>query len=681
MTTPGINILLVDDDLKNLMVLETILDAPDYHLIKATSAEQALMTLMTEPCAAIILDVQMPGMSGIELAQLIKQRKKTQHIPILFLTAHYYEDEHIVLGYGAGAVDYITKPVNPAVLRSKVGVFVDLYRKTDALTWLNDAMQAEIQERHAAEEKFRFVVEASPTAMVVTGLDEKIVLVNSRAESLFGFSREELLGESIRMIIPEGLAEDLGDDPTSNSGVATELLLRRKNGTQVPVEIGLSEFESSRGAFHIASLVDITLRKQAEAALIATNRELAVKNAELERSAEERTRRIQAEAAQAEAEAANQAKDRFLAMLSHELRTPLSPVLHAVAIIREEFEIVPSIRELLDTIQRNVQLEARLIDDLLDLARIRNGKMQLHLETVDLHTLMHRAVEICQPEMRKKDITLDLRLEAENSKGVADAARIQQIFCNLIGNAIKYSAPSSSITVSTSNVEAGQMIQIRFEDSGIGIAPERIGRIFDAFEQAHGDRSTGLGLGLAICRALVEGHRGSITASSGGAGRGSVFTVGLPAALNAALTERQTPVKGTATPIGLRLLVVEDHQDTAMQLKRLLVRRGYAVELASSVTDALRLMEESTFDVLVSDIGLPDGEGLQLMGPFVEAAGNRATGGVALSGYGMAEDIAQSEKAGFDYHLTKPVDIGELDKCLHTLSARFQPELAAERAD
>lgn len=672
-TTPGINILLVDDDLKNLMVLETILDAPDHRLIKATTPDEALMTLMSEPCAAIILDVQMPGMSGIELAQLIKQRRKTQNIPIIFLTAHYYEEEHIVLGYGAGAVDYITKPVNPDILRSKVSVFVDLYRKTDALTRLNDTLQAEIQERHAAEERFRFVVEASPTAMVVTGLDERIVLVNSRAESLFGFSRDELLGESMRLLIPHGLADGFSPDSSLNSNGPMELTVRRKDGGQVPVEVGLSQFESGNGAFHIASLVDITLRKQAEAALIATNRELAIKNIELERSAEERTRRILAEAARAEAEAANQAKDRFLAMLSHELRTPLSPVLHAVALIREEYEVDPGIRELLDTIQRNVQLEARLIDDLLDLARIRNGKMQLHLETVDLHSLMQRAVEICHPELRRKNIQLQLNLEAANSHSVADAARIQQIFCNLIGNAIKFSPPSSSIAVNSANVDDGKTIQIRIEDVGEGIAPERIGRIFDAFEQAHGDRSTGLGLGLAICRALVEGHRGAITASSGGPGRGSVFTVGLPAALQPAAAEQTAPQAQREQTVPLRLLVVEDHQDTAMQLKRLLTRRGYAVELASSVGSGMTLIRDAEFDVLVSDIGLPDGEGLQLMRPFLDAAGERPVGGIALSGYGMAEDIAQSEKAGFDYHLTKPVDIGELDKCLHTLAAKVQP--------
>lgn len=670
--TAGINILLVDDDVRNLTVLETILDAPDYRLIKATTADEALITLMNEPCAAIILDVQMPGMSGIELAQLIKQRKKTQHIPIIFLTAHYYEEEHIVLGYGAGAVDYITKPVNPAVLRSKVGVFVELYRKTAALTTLNTAMQAEIEERHAAEEKFRFVVEASPTAMIVTGLDEHIVLVNSRAEQLFGFSREELLGESVRLLIPMGLAvTGDADQPRQH-----ELLVRRKDGSQVPVEVGFSQFESSRGAFQIASMMDVSLRKQAEEALLTSNRELAVKNAELERAAHERSRRIQAEAARAEAEAANQAKDRFLAMLSHELRTPLSPVLHAVALIREETQVDPATGTLLDTIQRNVQLEARLIDDLLDLARIRNGKLQLHLETVDLHTLLGRAAEICQPDLLHKNITLQMKMEAKLHFQKADAARIQQIFCNLIGNAAKYSHPGGVIVVSTSDLLPAGQIEICVEDTGIGIAPERIERIFDAFEQAHEGRSTGLGLGLAICRALVERHGGEIVARSEGAGRGSAFSVRLPAEAEPPASEGIAQSPQAPSRLLLRVLLVEDHHDTGTQLKRLLVRRGYTVTLSSSVAEARAEMESGTdFDVLVSDIGLPDGEGLELMQPFQSAAGDRPTAGIALSGYGMAEDIAQSEQAGFDYHLTKPVDISELDKCLHILSQRFVPDL------
>jgi PAS domain S-box-containing protein len=256
-----ISILLVDDDPKNLMVLETILDSPDYRLIKASSADEALMALMKEEFAAIVLDVQMPDMSGIELARLIKQRKKTQHVPIVFLTAYYQEDEHVVLGYDAGAVDYITKPVNPAVLRSKIGVFIDLFRKTMALAEMNRAMEAEMIERQRAEERFRMVVETAPNAMVMLAVDGQILLVNSRTESLFGYDRDELICQPISVLIADDSLHDF--DPAH---VPREMFGKRKNGTTVTIEIGLSQFQSADGTFKLASFVDITERKRAEAA-------------------------------------------------------------------------------------------------------------------------------------------------------------------------------------------------------------------------------------------------------------------------------------------------------------------------------------------------------------------------------------------------------------------------------
>ncbi len=526
-----VNILLVDDDLKNLMVLETILDSPDYRLIKASTADETLMTLMNEECAAIVMDVKMPDMNGIELAQLIKQRKKTQHIPILFLSAHYYEDEHIVLGYGAGAVDYITKPVNPAIVRSKIGVFVDLFRTNTAL--------------------------------------------------------------------------------------------------------------------------------------VAANEELAIKNEELLKNADDRARRIDAEAARAEAEAANSAKDRFLAMLSHELRTPLSPVLHAVALIEEE-GCPPQIAEMIETIRRNVQLEARLIDDLLDLARIRNGKLQLHLENVEVHDLLRRAVQICEPEIKQRELTLRTDFNADNTRLQGDPARLQQIFWNLINNAIKFTPVGGTIQLTTAANQG--TICVSIQDSGIGISQDRVEKIFDAFEQVHGSQSQGLGLGLAICRALAEMHGGNIEASSDGENAGSLFIVQLPFSQSA-----QTPLKNDSpTPTKaadpLRILLVEDHGDTAMILKRLLIKRGHQVQAAESVAEALKTMREFEFDVLVSDIGLPDGRGLDLMPPFLEAAGGRPVAGIALSGYGMPEDIERSREAGFTDHLTKPVDISRLQKSLALMS-------------
>ncbi len=853
-----VSILLVDDEIKNLVALESILETPEYRLVKAQSADETLLALMQEEFAAIVLDVQMPDLSGIELARLIKQRKKTQHIPILFLTAYYQEDEQVVLGYGAGAVDYLTKPVNPAVLRSKVAVFADLFRKTRALAQINSAMADEIIERQRAEDRFRLVVESAPNAMVVVNQEGVITLVNSQTETLFGYGRGELISQPANLLVaphcslvPEGSTgrEEGKPDHALHSG--RELIGRRKDGSEVPIEVGLNPIQSPDGDSILTSIVDITERKRSEAALRAANAALAAKNSELERQAEERTRRIRAEAAQAEAEAArersaflaeasnvlsasfdhretlnalarlivprladcclvdlveedgslspmaiadndpdlearltkfretfirhmgegplgeslqkgvpllcsrfnasmiqslarsdeeaeamrtlglhsylvmplkargrvlgglgfittgkrhytesdlplaeelaeragialdncrlynearlareaaeaaNMAKDRFLAMLSHELRTPLSPVLHAVTLLEDETGISDEVREAVSTIRRNVQLEARLIDDLLDLARIRNGKLQLQRERIDAHDLLHRTVAICQPEIDASRLKIRLTLNAQEPRLYADPARFQQICWNLITNALKFSPNGGTLSITTSNTDDGAF-RVEMADQGAGIEPDKLARIFDAFEQAGGPRTGGLGLGLAICKALVTLHGGSIEAHSEGLGAGSTFVITMPVAQEAEIEKPAKPVSpDEPKPVQMRLLVVEDHCDTAAMLTRLLVRRGYEVRSASSVSEAVELATAGyDFDVLVSDIGLPDGTGVDLIQRLNSLEGSRHFRGIALSGYGMQEDLERSSAAGFSYHLTKPVDFPLLDRTL-----------------
>ena len=357
----AVSILLVDDNPKNLTALESILDSPEHRLTRARTAQEALMALMNESFAAIVLDVKMPDMSGIELARIIKQRKKTQHIPIIFLTAHFRENEDVVQGYDVGAVDYLTKPVHPAVLRSKVGVFVDLFRKTRALAEMNRTMESEIIERKTAEERFRVVVEAAPSAMLVFTGDGVLDLVNSEAERLFGLSREALLSRRINDLLEKAV---LPYAATPFSTAPREIVVSGRDGTEIPAEVSFTPIQFGAGSRWLASIFDITERKRSEESLRTANLELEAKNQALEKQAEERNLRIRAESAQAEAEAANAAKDRFLAMLSHELRTPLSPVLHAVTLLDEECPESPSaVREFLQTIRRNVLLEARLIDD------------------------------------------------------------------------------------------------------------------------------------------------------------------------------------------------------------------------------------------------------------------------------------------------------------------------------
>jgi len=664
-------ILLVDDDVNNLIALESILDSPDYQFVRAQTSDAALIALMHGEFAAIVLDVQMPGLNGIELARLIKQRRRTQNIPILFLTAHYLETEHAVLAYDVGAVDYLTKPVHPAVLRSKVSVFVDLFRKTRALAGMNQIMEAEIAERKVAEERFRVVVEAAPSAMLVFTDEGEIKLVNSQAEAMFGCAREELSQKNVRDLLGEKVLPIPGLF-TVNDAVhrvhAEEMSLERGGGTSVAVELSVTPIQSTEGPRLLASIVDVGERKRAEEALRTANAELEAKNLALERQAAERLLRLRAEAAQAEAESANAAKDRFLAMLSHELRTPLSPVLHTVTLLEETAGENAGLREHLDTIRRNVQLEARLIDDLLDLARIRNGKLNLHLQPTDAHEVLHHALEICRPNIATQKLTVDLQLKARRIWLRADPARLQQIFWNLISNAVKFTPPHGILHVATRDDDAGGSLKVDITDTGVGIEPTKLSRIFNAFEQASHRGSSGLGLGLAICKALTEFHGGIISARSPGTGQGTTFTVSFPATdTNPTSAEPERKAPPMAESHSLRLLVVEDHADTAATLCNLLVRRGYVVQSASSCAAAIEKARDFQFDVLVTDIGLPDGNGADLFTELRKQPEREHLQGVALSGFGMDEDIARSERAGFVEHLTKPIDFHALDRCLTTI--------------
>jgi signal transduction histidine kinase len=529
--TPA-SVLLVDDDPRNLLALESVLEGGNYTIEKAQTGNEALLALMRQEFAAIVLDVQMPEVNGIELARLIKLRKRTQHIPIIFLTAHYREDEDAVLAYDVGAVDYLTKPINPAVLRSKVNVFVDLFHKTRALATLNAKLEAQ--------------------------------------------------------------------------------------------------------------------------------------NAVLQREAEERMRRIKAEAARAEAEAANAAKDRFLAMLSHELRTPLTPIVYAVALLEKDEDCPPHIREAVATIRRNVGVEARLIDDLLDLARVRSGKLTLRKEPVDAHEILRDAMAICLADTGRPKVRLLDQIEAENTQLEADPARLRQIFWNLVSNAVKFTPEEGKICIRTANSEG--WLHVEVNDTGVGIEPHKLSRIFDAFEQGTRNSSSGLGLGLAICKALVELHGGTIEAHSAGLGAGASFIVKLPCSA-ATKGEKSSDAVGITRLGTIRILLVDDHWDTAECLRLLLAGQGHEVRTAASIAQAIKVAESFEFDILISDIGLPDGRGTELL-TRLRSATDRPILGIAMSGFGMQDDRKHSRQAGFVEHLTKPVDFAVLNQAITRLAGK-----------
>ncbi|HEX2223755.1 MAG TPA: ATP-binding protein, partial [Thermoanaerobaculia bacterium] len=371
------------------------------------------------------------------------------------------------------------------------------------------------------------------------------------------------------------------------------------------------------------------------------------------------------------AEEANDAKDRFLAALSHELRTPLTPILTVSASLEEDRGLPEEVRTGLAMIRRNAELEARLIDDLLDLTRVAHGKLELHPEVTDLREVIEHAVETCcGRETASGRIELKLELEAGEHRVWGDTSRLTQVFWNLLNNAVKFTPTGGTITVAT-HEEAGLRPELVVEvtDTGIGIAPEILPRIFEAFEQ--GDRRItrqfgGLGLGLAVSRAILELHGGRIETFSEGIGHGATFVIHLPAGLPAEIAEADRPAAAAPAPepaagervAPLHILLVEDHPDTAEAMAELLRGFGHQVTAAATVAGALAATAAAEaahdgIDLVVSDLGLPDGSGQDLMRELVRRYGLR---GIALSGYGMEDDIRKSLEAGFGRHLTKPVN-------------------------
>jgi HAMP domain-containing protein/signal transduction histidine kinase len=355
----------------------------------------------------------------------------------------------------------------------------------------------------------------------------------------------------------------------------------------------------------------------------------------------------------------NLAKDQFLAMLSHELRTPLTPVLASALALESEPGLPKDIHESLQMIRRNVELEARLIDDLLDLTRIDRGKVQLNFEVVDAHSLLQNALEICQAEMDRKHLARSLNLGASKVHMRADSARLQQIFWNLINNAVKFTQRNGRIIISTSNDSRGQL-RVEIADTGLGIEPEALPKIFDAFEQGGRTQLGGLGLGLAISKTLVEAHKGTITAQSAGRNKGATFTLVFPTCEKAEtqIAPAVSPVLAERQP--MRILLVEDHEDTNRSLTNLLRRRGYHVQSALNFQSALDLSANEEFDVLISDLALPDGSGIDL----IQNLSSKPALRIALTGFGMEDDIRKSHEAGFQHHLVKPIDLNKLDSLI-----------------
>ena len=524
-----INILIVDDEPKNLTVLETVLDDPTYRLVLAESADKALLALVAEEFALLILDIRMPGMTGFELAQIIKERKKTARVPIIFLTAYYNEDQHVLAGYDTGAVDYLHKPVNAAILRSKVAVFAELYRKSREVDQANRALCAEVTERRRGEEQLRELNET---------LERR---VKERTESLLDADRR---------------------------------------------------------------------------------------------------------------------KDEFLATLAHELRNPLAPVRNAVAFMHRKGQAVPELQWARDVIDRQTQVLVRLIDDLMDMSRINQGRLELHREPADLEKLVMAAVETSRPLIDEMGHTLAVTLPSRPVVVDADLIRLPQVFLNLLNNAAKYTERGGQIDV---RVELqGSDVVVVVTDTGIGIPADKLPTIFEMFSQVEGALSRsrgGLGIGLHLVERLVALHEGRIEARSGGPGQGSAFVVHLPIVVDQTYPRQASGDGVTATPTaGLRILVVDDNQDAAESSAMLLKIMGNHVHIAHDGEEAVAAAQEFRPQVVLCDIGLPKLNGYEVCRQVRAQAWAEKVIFIAVTGWGQDGDRRQSAEAGFDHHMVKPVD-------------------------
>ena len=553
-----VNILIVDDEPKNLAVLETILDDPGYRLVRATSGEEALLALMADEFAVLVLDVRMPGMSGFEVAQLVKERKKTARIPIIFLTAYYNEDQHILEGYVSGAVDYLHKPVNPAVLRSKVAVFAELHRRGRALEQSNRLLLSEVAERRNAEEK---------------------------------------LGE-------------------------------------------------------------------------------------LNRTLDGRVRERTAELQQSEARLreANQRKDEFLATLAHELRNPLAPVRNAVELLKRQASEAERVVWATELIDRQVTHFSRLIDDLMDVSRINQGRIELRRELVTLGEVLADALETVRPHVEAAKHDLVVLLPDQQLAVNADRTRLAQAFVNLLHNAVKYTDPGGRIELGVLIEKGSAVVTIR--DTGIGIPPERLESVFEMFSQVEAAISRsrgGLGIGLSLTQRLVQMHGGSVKAFSDGPGKGSRFHVHLPLEREGTAPVRPAaPSARAEASTGLRILVADDNVDAAETLGALLELMGHTVTKVHDGEAAVAAAAKSPPQVVILDIGMPRMNGYEACRHIRGQQHEPRPLLVALTGWGQEQDHERSHDAGFDHHLVKPVEVSALKEVF--AAAIKQPARRASHA-
>ena len=670
-STP-LHVLIVDDSLTDCVIFRRYLTRGvqnPYVVSEVSTAAQALQHLQSNRPDCVLLDFNLPDSDGVSLVKKIVGTHGENAFGIVMLTSNH-EVELAVEALRSGAHDFLPKGgTNAIVLRravenatEKAAIQRELETQRHELAHKNEELQVHVQRLEKemsdrllaetrlrqSENQLRVVTDHAAVLLVLCDRDYRYKFVNRHYASRFGREPEEVVGHHIQDIMGKQAFEAI--HPYLDRGLQGE---RVEFEIEIPFQIlGLRWMSvvyvperGHDGTVHglIGVMSDTTARKTAE---------------------------IELEHARDEALAASRAKDDFLAALSHELRTPLNPILLLSSDAADDESLPGHVRSVFETIRKNVDLEARLIDDLLNITRISRGKMALERLPVDIHTVLMDAMTNVAAEIHAKHLSLRQQLKATGHTVLGDAVRLQQVFWNVLKNAVKFTPEGGCITVTTRTILEDDVIEIGIVDTGIGMTPAELERVFNAFAQGDhaGDggshRFGGLGLGLAISQMLVQSHFGQIQACSEGPGEGAIFVIRLPLVPDICLTlntpdpeERAEIRSGTS----VRILLVEDHEPTRTALAHLLKRRNYSVSTAASLEEARQISKGESFDLLISDIGLPDGNGYDLM---QELADRHCMKGIALTGYGMDRDIDRSTEAGFVAHLTKPIQVQTLEAAI-----------------
>jgi PAS domain S-box-containing protein len=516
------HILLVDDQPNNLLALESILtEMGGLTLTKATSGIAALRHLLEHEYAVVLLDVQMPELDGFETAALIRQRDRSRETPIIFLTALSRSETNVFRGYELGAVDYIFKPFNADILRSKVNVFVQLFRQREAI-------RRQAQELARLSRQNELILNSAAEGVFGVNLDGAATFVNPAAARMIGRRASEVTGRDVHALLHPTLPGVATCDIAAcrvNAAVHGENIVEqieetffREDGTSFPVEFGASPMHDDETDEPLGSV--ITFRDVSE-------RRAAARAAENERRYRE-------------AEAQNRAKDNFLATLSHELRTPMTSILGWVQFLRAGPASEEELEEALRMIETSARLQKHLIDDMLDVSRIVLGKFEVDLRPTRLADVLEAAVTTARPVAQEREVRLVSHIEHTDDLVEADANRLQQVIGNILGNAIKFTASGKEVDLRLERV--GQAMRISVTDQGEGIEPSFLPHVFERLQQAEGaTKRSGLGLGLAIARHIIDLHHGEITAESEGIGKGSRFSVTLPLMGHADLSQEPAP--------------------------------------------------------------------------------------------------------------------------------------------